>query len=202
MGFFLIFQIFFTFPICQNNLEAIINSTNFTPENLTCYFEFMETEMNQLKKNNRELLRLVDEWAPKLKALPEDVITNKRNKQNRNIKQILGHIVDSASNNTHRIIHLQYQQSPLVFPDYANFGNNDRWIAIQSYQTENWYDLIGLWKYSNRHIVHVMDHVNTDKLDNEWITATGEKVSLKAMILDYLRHFKLHLDEINELINK
>ena len=158
--------------------------------------------MNQLKENNREILRLIDEWEPKLAALPNDVITNRRNKQNRNIKQILGHVVDSASNNTHRIIHLQYQPSPLIFPDYANFGNNDRWIAIQNYQTENWNDLVQLWKYSNRHIVHLMNHVDTDKLDNEWISATGEKVSLKAMMLDYLRHFKLHLDEINELINQ
>ena len=28
------------------------------------------------------------------------------------------------------------------------------------------------------------------------------KVKLKEMVLDYLRHFKLHLDEISELINR
>jgi len=44
------------------------------------------------------------------------------------IKETIGHLIDSASNNTYRIIHLQYQQSPLVFPDYANLGNNDRLI--------------------------------------------------------------------------
>jgi len=27
------------------------------------------------------------------------------------------------------------------------------------------------------------------------------KKKIKAMMLDYLRHFKLYLDEINELIN-
>jgi len=156
--------------------------------------------MNQLKENNREILRLIDEWEPRLAALSNDVITNRRNKQNRTIKQILGHLVDSASNNTHRIVHLQYQPSPLIFPDYANFGNNDRWIAIQDYQTESWNDLVQLWKYSNRHLVHVMNHVDTDKLDNKWISATGEKVSLKNMIIDYLRHFKLHLGEIEELL--
>jgi len=160
----------------------------------------MKIEMNQLKENNREILRLIDEWEPRLAALSNDVITNRRNKQNRTIKQILGHLVDSASNNTHRIVHLQYQPSPLIFPDYANFGNNDRWIAIQDYQTESWNDLVQLWKYSNRHLVHVMNHVDTDKLDNKWISATGEKVSLKNMIIDYLRHFKLHLGEIEELL--
>ena len=143
---------------------------------------------------------LMAEWEPKLLKLPNDVITERRNNQNRTIKQILGHLVDSASNNAHRIIHLQYQPSPLIYPDYANLGNNDRWIAIQNYQDEKWNDLVQLWKYSNLHIVHVISNVNSDKLDNEWITALQNKVSLKAMIIDYLRHFKLHLNEIDELM--
>ena len=158
--------------------------------------------MDDIKNNNLELTRLLDEWEPKLIFLPEEMIVQCRNRQNRTIKQILGHMIDSASNNTHRIIHLQYQPSPLVFPDYANFGNNDRWIAIQNYQTESWYDLVQLWKYINLHIIHVINHVNQDKLDNEWITALGDRVSLREMIQDYLRHFKLHLDEILELINQ
>lgn len=148
------------------------------------------------------LLTLIDEWEPKLTRLSGEVISERKNSQNRTIKQIVGHMIDSASNNTHRIVHLQYQPSPLIYPDYANLGNNDRWIAIQNYQEEKWNNLIQLWKYSNIHIVHVIQNVNIDKLENEWITALNKNVSLKAMIIDYLRHFKLHLSEIDELINK
>lgn len=157
--------------------------------------------MQEFESNNRYLLALIGEWEPRLLALQEEVITNRRNSQNRTIKQIVGHLVDSASNNTHRIIHLQYQPSPLIFPDYANLGNNDRWIAIQHYREENWHDLVQLWKYSNIHLVHVIRHVNPEKLDNIWITALKKEVSLNTMIIDYLRHFKLHLSEIEELIN-
>ncbi len=156
--------------------------------------------MNEFEANNQELLRLIKEWEPRLISLSTDVITNRRNRQNRTIKQILGHMIDSASNNTHRIIHMQYQESPLIYPDYANLGNNDRWIAIQNYQSEDWNDLIQLWKYTTIHLVHVIRNVNIAKLDNEWTSALGENVPLKAMIIDYLRHFKLHIDEINELI--
>ena len=147
------------------------------------------------------VLTLINEWEPKLLGLQDDVITQRRNSQNRTIKQIVGHMIDSASNNTHRIVHLQYQQSPFVFPNYATNGNNDRWIAIQNYQDENWADMINLWKYSNLHIVHVIENVNPAKLDYEWIAAPGKNISLKTMVIDYLLHFKLHLDEINELIN-
>ena len=158
--------------------------------------------MNEFKSITQELFNLIKEWEPKLLALPEEVITERRNSQNRTIKQIVGHMVDSASNNTHRIIYLQYQQSPLIFPDYANLGNNDRWIAIQNYQDEEWNNLVQLWKYTNIHIIHVIQNINTEKLDNVWISALNEKISLKAMVVDFPRHFKLHCDEINELINK
>ena len=156
--------------------------------------------MNEFEVNNQALLQLIDEWEPRLLALSKEVITLRPNNESWTIKEIVGHMIDSASNNTHRIIHLQYQFPPLIFPDYASFGNNDRWVAIQDYQTENWEDMVQLWKYINKHIVHVIRRVNLDKSDNEWISATGEKVSLRSMIVDYLRHFELHLREISEII--
>ncbi len=146
------------------------------------------------------ILILIREWEPRLLSLGNEVITSRRNSQNRTIKQILGHMIDSASNNTHRIVHLQYQPSPLRFPNYATYGNNDRWIAIQNYQDENWEELISLWKYSNIHIVHVIGNVDPSKLDNQWHYSEEQLVSLKEGIIDYLRHFKLHLDEIEDLL--
>lgn len=157
--------------------------------------------MKEFIENNQELIRLLKEWEPKLLSLPNETISQRRNSQNRTIKQILGHLVDSASNNTHRIIHLQYQKSPLTFPNYATNGNNDRWIAIQNYQDEQWENLVQLWKYSNLHIIHVIENVNPEKLDNEWESGSNN-VSLKSMIIDYLSHFKLHLREITELIEQ
>jgi len=150
----------------------------------------------------RGVVNLIDEWEPRLLGLSKNIISERRNSQNRTIKQIVGHMIDSASNNTHRIVHLQYQESPLRFPNYATNGNNDRWIAIQNYQEEDWKSMIDLWKYSNWHIVHVIKHVDSSKLDNQWYYNEERLISLKAGIIDYLRHLKLHLDEIEELIDK
>jgi len=157
--------------------------------------------MNPFEPISRELLSLIEEWEPKLLALPDDVITQKRNSQNRSIKQIAGHMVDSASNNTHRVVHLQYQPSPLIFPNYASHGNNDRWIAIQNYQEEDWNNLVQLWKYANIHYAHVIRYINAEKLNNVWLSGPSEEISLEAMVVDFLRHFELHLDEINQLIS-
>jgi hypothetical protein len=39
--------------------------------------------MNEFDTNNEELLRLVDDWTPKLIVLSDDIITTKRNSQNK-----------------------------------------------------------------------------------------------------------------------
>lgn len=157
--------------------------------------------IKEFKPVTEGIIALVSEWEPRLRELQNVVITQRMNKQDRTIKQIVGHMIDSASNNTHRIVHLQYQPSPLIFPNYATHGNNDRWIVIQNYQDEDWEDMIRMWKYSNLHIVHVIENVDPSKLDNQWHYSPERLISLKEGIIDYLRHFKLHLDEIDELIS-
>lgn len=157
--------------------------------------------MKETADISREIISLVNEWEPKLAMLSEEVISKRRNIQNRTIKQILGHLIDSASNNTHRVIHLQYQQSPFAFPNYASLGNNDRWIALQNYQKEEWTTLVQLWKYSFLHYCHVIENVNDDKLVNEWIAGPDRRITLKELIIDFPKHLKLHLTEIKEMID-
>lgn len=151
---------------------------------------------------SEEITSLIGVWESKLAALPNGTISERRNSQNRTIKQILGHLIDSTSNNTHRVVHLQYQESPFTFPNYATFGNNDRWIAIQDYQNEDWSNMIQLWKFSLLHFCHVIKNVKTDKLNTEWISGPGKNITLETMIVDFPKHLKLHLNEIDELIKK
>jgi hypothetical protein len=159
-------------------------------------------KLTEFEPIEQGILNLIYEWEPKLISLPNKVITERRNSQNRTIKQITGHLIDSASNNIHRVVHLQYQQSPFTFPNYATNGNNDRWIAIQNYQEEDWNNLVHTWKYFNLHYIHVIKNINPEKLINEWIAGSDKNISLKTMVIDYLPHLKLHLSEIEELMNK
>jgi hypothetical protein len=156
--------------------------------------------MKDSENLTREIVSLVESWEPKLLTLESNMLSSRRNSQNRTIKQILGHLIDSISNNTHRVVHLQYQKSPFEFPNYATYGNNDRWIAIQDYQNEDWSVMIRLWKYSLLHFCHVIKNVNDLKLDNEWISDQDKTITLRTMIMDFPKHLKLHLSEINDLI--
>jgi len=157
--------------------------------------------MNLFENDCLSMLKLIKEWEPRLLALSEEVISTRKNIQNRSIRQILGHLIDSASNNTHRIVHLQYRENPMTFPNYATMGNNDRWIAIQDYQHENWNNLVQLWKYANLHFIHVVRNVDQTKLENQWISGEDKLISIRENIEGYMPHLELHLAEIAELIN-
>lgn len=164
---------------------------------------FKDIDFMDFSSITNGILQGVENWELKLLNLTEEEISTGKNSQKRTIKQILGHMVDSASNNTHRVIHLQYQTSPYSFPNYATNGDNDRWISIQNYQGEIWRNLIQHWKYSHIHWVHVVNNVRQDKLECQWISGSKYgNITLKEMIVDFLRHFNLHLNEIQDLINK
>lgn len=51
---------------------------------------------------------ILEKEEPMLKILTEDVITNRFNSKGRSIKMLLGHLIDSASNNHQRMVRLQY----------------------------------------------------------------------------------------------
>lgn len=142
---------------------------------------------------------LISIWEVKLLQLPQDIRTERRNSQNRTIKQILGHMIDSASNNHQRIVRLQFNKT-LEFPDYRQ--DNDLWIAIQNHQQEDWSKMINMWKYYNLHLGHIFLNVDPTCLSNTWKDFEGTVVTLAEMIEGYLVHLELHLLEIRELINK
>ncbi len=142
---------------------------------------------------------LITAWVPLLEKLPENILADKRNWQNRTIKQVLGHMIDSASNNHQRMVRLQYAKK-LIFPDYRQ--DNDLWIAIQDYQHEDWKILVQLWKFYNLHMIHLIHSLDIGCLDNYWNDFEGTKVTLNQMVEGYLWHLELHLKEIQVVLEQ
>lgn len=153
---------------------------------------------NDFLKVVEGISKVVETEERVLIGLQEEVISTRRNKQNRTIRQILGHLIDSASNNHQRMVRLQYSKHLLFFPDYRQ--DNDLWIALQDYQNADWNNLVQLWKFFNLHIIQVINSVDTTKLDGYWCDFEGTKVTLKEMIKGYLDHLYLHIDEIHGLV--
>jgi hypothetical protein len=106
-------------------------------------------------------------------------------------KEVLGHLIDSASNNHQRFVRVQMNQ-PLKFPGYTQ----DVWVNVQAYQNASWKNLVELWRSFNTHLLHVIANVPDDKLNNICSIADKEPVTLKWLFEDYVRHAEHHLQQI------
>lgn len=67
------------------------------------------------------------------------------------LKEIIGHLIDSASNNHQRFVRLKLS-SEIEFPDY----NNIEWLQSQNHNNMRFSDLLLLFYYYNKLIVNIL----------------------------------------------
>src|SRR5215470_3721524 len=105
-------------------------------------------------------------------------------------KQIIGHLIDSASNNHQRFVRAQLADN-ISLPGYEQ----EAWNKCQQYQSESWANLLQLWKSYNTHLLHIVSHIPEDKLDNLCTVGNNEPVTLRFLAGDYVEHMKKHLGQ-------
>jgi hypothetical protein len=103
-------------------------------------------------------------------------------------KEVVGHLIDSASNNHHRFVRGQLA-SGQAFPAYEQ----ERWVRVQEYQGERWADLIELWRAFNRHLLHVAERMPEEGRRATCRVGDGPEVTLAALFVDYVDHLEHHL---------
>jgi hypothetical protein len=106
-------------------------------------------------------------------------------------KEILGHLIDSASTNHQRIVRMQEVPSLGTFR-YAQ----DHWVKAQQYQTEAWTDLIALWFWYNIHLVHIIKAMDPASLEHVCDVGYPKPITLRYLLDDYVDHLKHHLEQI------
>src|ERR1041384_4907726 len=117
-------------------------------------------------------------------------------------REIIGHLIDSASNNHQRFVRAQFTDD-LVFAGYEQEG----WVRVQDYQGEDWSQLLDLWKLYNKHIHHVMSLIpeeartklrykhNLHQIASDKLIES-DPVTLEWFMRDYVDHMKKHLSQI------
>ncbi len=105
-------------------------------------------------------------------------------------KDILGHLIDSASNNHQRFVRLQYEEL-LVMPSYQQ---ND-WVRLQNYRGREWRDLVELWIVYNRHLAHIIRHMDVSAAGHVWKSPANE-YKLEFLVEDYLTHLRHHVAQL------
>ncbi|HEX6813157.1 MAG TPA: DinB family protein [Planctomycetota bacterium] len=149
-----------------------------------------------------ELRQVVEAATGRLLELSDAAAAVERAKGKWSPKQVIGHLIDSASNNHQRFVRAQFTQD-LVFPGYEQ----DDWVAVQRYQSAPWQELVALWRHFNLHLARVIEAIpvpvrqslrrrhNLHEL--AWHTVPQEQpTTLEYFLRDYVGHLRHHLAQV------
>ncbi len=144
-----------------------------------------------LAERLQHLKLLVDEAEQRLAYISEAQSEQRLGPGKWSKKEILGHLIDSASNNHQRFVRTQLA-SQISFPAYAQVP----WVEAQGYQSESWTNLVHLWAGFNRHIAHLVSQIPDNRADNLCTLDGHEPATLRFLVEDYIRHLEHHLAQI------
>lgn len=149
------------------------------------------------------LLRQVIEFAePELLQIPSEQTFQSPQPGKWSPAEIIGHLIDSASNNHGRFLRAQQTDELIGLPYDQEF-----WVSQQQYRIADWHELVQLWAAFNRQIARIMDNTpddvllrkrnkhNLDRIAFKTIPAT-EPVTLHYFMMDYVAHLEHHLRQI------
>lgn len=152
--------------------------------------EFLQSEKDRLIEHYLKLKKISNKTAS---VKPEEKWS---------IKEIIGHLIDSASNNHYRFVAAQFTDD-LLFMGY----DQDAWVEAQNYQSEDWKLLIELFYKLNLHLINLIENIPeqilTQKrnLHNLFEIAwqefdVSETADLEWFVRDYFGHLNHHLSQV------
>jgi DinB family protein len=144
--------------------------------------------------------------AAQLSAVDEATALRRPAPDKWSIKEIVGHLIDSAANNHGRFVRAVLQED-LVFPGYAQV----EWVVAQHYQDAPWPALALLWRDYNLHLARVMEAMpveprmraravhNLHEIAFNPVPRT-EPASLDYFMRDYVDHLQHHVRQVEALL--
>lgn len=121
-------------------------------------------------------------------------------------REIVGHLIDSASNNHGRFVRGALGDS-LVFAPY----DQEAWVALQRYQEQPWAALLERWAAFNEQVAVAIESIDNATLTRQrrdhnfdriaWKTiAASEPTTLEYFVRDYIGHLRHHLAQLDALV--
>lgn len=116
------------------------------------------------------------------------------------LKEIIGHLIDSASNNHQRIIRMKLS-SEIEFPDYKS----EEWLQVQNHNSMKFTELILLFFYYNKLMANIIYRIDENSLNHRWNVAWDENtpfMTLENLAKHYVAHIKTHMTHFKERLTE
>lgn len=107
--------------------------------------------------------------------------------------EILGHLIDSATNNHQRIVRA-IAEGDLSWPCY----DQEAMVRVQEFAGAPPAVLIGLWTNFNLHLARLMALIPAERLTARIVIGRADAVTLEFLVKDYIVHMQHHLKQIFE----
>lgn len=146
--------------------------------------------MESVQHASQRLVFLVQVIPDLLQKISETDFSIKSAPSRWSKKEILGHLIDSATNNHQRFIRIQYENEPVIFYDH------NKWNEHGNYQNLNESHLIQFWKNYNLHLVEIINMISEENLERPGTGSDGQKLPLHFYITDYVDHLEHHLKQL------
>ncbi|MGA2720622.1 MAG: DinB family protein [Candidatus Acidiferrales bacterium] len=144
-----------------------------------------------MKELSERLVLVVETAEPILRVVSDEDSAQPVLRGGWSRKQVVGHLIDSASNNHQRFVRAMLADS-LDFPEYDQAGS----VRVQAFQEASWPLLVGLWAAYNHMLSHVIARIPATKLGTACRIGSDEPVTLGFLAEDYVTHLVHHLKQI------
>lgn len=104
--------------------------------------------------------------------------------------QIVGHLIDSATNNHQRFVRAKFEAQPIIAYD------QDKWNQYSGYSNMSSRHLIEFWAVYNRHLLLLWQNSTEDEMEQLCDTGSGKAFSLAFLAEDYVQHLEHNLRQL------
>jgi hypothetical protein len=106
-------------------------------------------------------------------------------------RQIVGHLLDSATNNRQRFVRAAID-GQYAGPKYAQ----NAWVDAHGYANQPWGTLLNWWEAEHEILMAAVDNIPEDRFAATCMVGDEPPVSLRYLIDDYVVHQRWHLKQI------
>lgn len=139
----------------------------------------------------REFRSQIGEIRAALIALPAGCADARLRADGWTGREILGHLLDSASNNRHRFV------LATIHGSYAGLSYaQDDWVAVHGYAHQPWETLLRWWQAEHELLAALVDAIPEQRLQTICVVGGNEPVTLSFLIEDYVAHQRHHLAQL------
>jgi hypothetical protein len=142
------------------------------------------------KESISRLQFLIDTIPSLLTEIEEMKFSEKQNLEKWSKKEILGHLIDSATNNHQRFVRCQFENIPKIVYDQNN------WNKFNFYQQIDKSQIIEFWTIYNKQLVQLIKNISNENLLKECKTSDDKNYTIEYLISDYVEHLEHHLQQI------